>query len=118
MKKSRKNFLIIAGLVVAAAIVFIIIKRKKAATATLEGTPTPAGTGTAAGNQATAPASLWPLQKGSRNTWVAALQQALNKRGARLVADGDFGQNTERALLYYTGKNTVSLTEFNKLFGR
>jgi len=50
----------------------------------------------------------YPLVKGSKNDSVKDLQTCLNKLGAGLTADGDFGQKTEDALLKYAGKKSVS----------
>jgi len=49
----------------------------------------------------------YPLKKGSTGEDVKLLQHKLNVWGAKLVADGDFGDLTEKALLHYTGKTTV-----------
>jgi putative chitinase len=50
----------------------------------------------------------YPLIKGSKCELAKDLQTRLNKLGAGLVADGDFGQKTEDVLLKYTGKKSVS----------
>lgn len=49
----------------------------------------------------------FPLKKGSNGNNVVLLQQKLNVWGAKLVADGGFGDLTEKALLHYTGKTVV-----------
>jgi hypothetical protein len=40
------------------------------------------------------------LKRGSKGKKVVALQSALNKVGAMLVPDGDFGPGTERGVFY------------------
>lgn len=42
-----------------------------------------------------------PLRKGMRGLRVKALQQALNKKGAGLVVDGNYGPATEKAVKEY-----------------
>jgi putative chitinase len=50
----------------------------------------------------------YPLIKRSKNATVKDLQTRLNKLGAGLIADGDFGDKTEIALFKYTGKKIVN----------
>ena len=50
----------------------------------------------------------YPLKKGSKSDTVKDLQTRLNKLGAGLIADRDFGQKTEDALFKYTGKRVVN----------
>jgi len=50
----------------------------------------------------------YPLKKGSKNDTVKDLQSRLNKLGAGLIADGDFGDKTEITLFKYTGKKIVN----------
>lgn len=57
-------------------------------------------------------ASSFPLKKGSKNVYVEQLQQALiNNFGpgvlSRFGADGDWGSETETAMLRYTSKNQI-----------
>lgn len=42
-----------------------------------------------------------PLKYGSKGAAVAELQRALNRHGAALAEDGDFGEQTEAALIAY-----------------
>ena len=49
----------------------------------------------------------FPLQRGSKGAKVIELQNNLNKKGAGLNPDGDFGGKTEAALLKYTGKKII-----------
>ena len=44
------------------------------------------------------PAANPILKKGAKGTSVLFLQQCLNHLGAKLVEDGDFGKNTDKAL--------------------
>lgn len=50
----------------------------------------------------------YPLKKGSKNDTVKDLQSRLNKLGAGLNPDGDFGDKTEVALFKYTVKKIVN----------
>lgn len=59
-----------------------------------------------------AASSSFPLKKGSKNIYVEQLQQALiNNFGPgvlpRFGADGDWGSETETAMLRYTSKNQI-----------
>src|SRR3989344_3008801 len=60
--------------------------------------------------------NYFPLKRGSKGDLVKSVQVKLNGWGAKLIADGDFGELTERALLHYTGKTSIaSQQELNAL---
>jgi peptidoglycan hydrolase-like protein with peptidoglycan-binding domain len=115
MKKHGKKILIAFALILAAAAAWYYFKKRKASQVEPgQPTPTPAGS-----PPAPAVSGPWPLQQGSRNTYVKALQQHLNKaHGAGLVIDGIFGPKTEAAALKYEGKASFTNTDFNKVFGK
>lgn len=46
---------------------------------------------------------------------ILRLQKALNDKGYGLVEDGIWGRNTEKAVMEYFGKNTVTLSDIYKL---
>lgn len=52
-------------------------------------------------------ATGFPLKKGSNNSFVVQLQNALTALGYPLVADGIFGTKTNNALVDYSGTNSV-----------
>lgn len=49
------------------------------------------------------------LKKGSKNDSVIYLQNMLNKNGAELKCDGDFGNNTDHAVREYQSKNGLTV---------
>lgn len=48
---------------------------------------------------------MMTLRKGSKGAEVEELQRLLNLNGAKLTVDGDFGTNTEKAVIEYQEKN-------------
>ena len=47
--------------------------------------------------------------------WILRLQKALNAKGYGLAEDGIFGTATERAVVEYFGKKTVTAKEIEEL---
>jgi len=59
----------------------------------------------------------FPLQKGSKGQRVTRIQMLLNRAGAGLKEDGDFGAKTEAALKTYYGATSVAdQSAFDKLY--
>lgn len=106
---------VIAGALALAGVYFIykyFQPKKKDAAAPAEPTPTP--------TPLPLPTSGVPLKKGSKGNAVKSLQQLLLKIDSKILpkygADGDFGSETEAAVLKYLGKKTVDgQADLNKL---
>lgn len=49
------------------------------------------------------------LKKGDNGSSVKELQTKLNKFGYKLAVDGDFGDNTEKAVKAFQKKNKLSV---------
>lgn len=100
---------IIAGALAVVGVYFIFkyFKKPKAQAAP---TPTPDVT-TGGGGQPKPINSGYPLKKGSKGTLVSSVQQWLLKIDKTLLpkygADGDFGSETEAAVLKILGKKTI-----------
>lgn len=96
---------VIAGALALAGVYFIYkyFQPKKKDTAPVEPTSTP--------TPAPVPTSSFPLKKGSKGNAVKSLQFLLLKIDSKSLpkygADGDFGSETETAVLKYLGKKTV-----------
>lgn len=50
--------------------------------------------------------------------WILRLQKALNAKGYGLAEDGIFGTATERAVVEYWGKKTVTAAQIEELEGK
>lgn len=50
--------------------------------------------------------------------WILRLQKALNAKGYGLAEDGVFGTATERAVVEYWGKKTVTAAQIEELEGK
>jgi len=59
----------------------------------------------------------FPLKRGSKGTWVTALQQALSKTTPSILIDGQFGPQTAAALKNAGYPEIVDETLFNKITG-
>lgn len=74
---------------------------------------------TGGGSSSTSSDSSFPLKKGSKGYNVTRLQTALKKLNAsalpRYGVDGDFGNETEAALVAQTGKTTCTSAELVNL---
>ena len=55
------------------------------------------------------------LKKGSTGLLVTQLQQKLNELGENIGVDGQFGSETQTALLSVTGKSTITEKQIKKL---
>lgn len=109
---------IIAGALAVVGVYFIYkyFKKPKAQAAPVTPTPeTPTG-----GGGSTTANSTFPLKKGSKGRLVSSVQQWLLKIDKTLLpkygADGDFGSETEAAVLKVLGKKTIdSNSDIDKL---
>jgi hypothetical protein len=117
--KKKGMFIFLLILAIAAGLFFYLKKRKKAASENL-GVFTPGKPGSPQPGKTTeSGSSPWPLQRGSKNTYVSALQGWLNdNKGAKLVIDGDFGTKTEAAVKSAGIPIPIDLAGFNKIWGK
>lgn len=60
----------------------------------------------------------FPLMPGSRNSYVAQVQQALNDRfGSSLVVDGIYGPKTQKALSAHGFQSTIYYKHYYEIIG-
>lgn len=110
---------IIAGALAVVGVYFVYKYFKKPKTQAAPITPTPE-IPTGGGGQPRPVNSKFPLKKGSKGTLVSSVQQWLLKIDKTLLpkfgADGDFGSETEAAVLKVLGKKTIdSNSDIDKL---
>ena len=116
LKTSQK---ILIGLPIAVGL-YLIVRQftKKPKVVTPAPAPDPIFSG-GGGTPSPSSSDSFPLKKGSKGYNVTRLQTALKKLNAsalpRYGVDGDFGSETEAALMAQTGKNTCTSAELVNL---
>lgn len=75
------------------------------------------GSGTTTTNTTPSSTNVFPLRKGSKGALVKLIQQAITKINLpKFGADGQFGEETEAAIMKILGKKTIDSTEdINKI---
>lgn len=107
MKKNKNAYKLVAGALALVGIYFVY--RYVQST---KNKPTPPPSPLPSPTPAPSPTSVFPLKRGSKGTKVKELQNLIlqfdKKALPKFGADGDFGSETEAALVKLTGKKTIN----------